>query len=1000
MSNKKLPVAEFREQIVSTVASNPVTVITAETGAGKSTQVPQYLLDEGYNIVVTQPRRLAARTVAERVAEEYGCEFGDIVGFRTAHDRQDSDNTRCLFVTDGLALVRELMGAGTHDCLILDEVHEWNLNIEVLVAWVKKQVARNPKFKVVLMSATLEAEKLASFFGGAPIIEVPGRTFPVEERKVGESLHDDIVELARQGRNVLVFQPGKAEIEETVRYLENLPDLDARVLPLHGGLTKEQQAACFKNYHQPKIVVSTNVAQTSVTIDDIIAVVDSGMERRVELVDGVEGLYLRPISLADAKQRRGRAGRTKPGIYIDHCPAKPEDRREFPMAEILRVRLDQTVLRLAMAGFDMEELRFFHQPNIAEIHEAKRALHALGCMDENGKVTEVGRAVSRLPVSVQYGRMIVEAEKLGVVGDVIKIAAILEQDGITARKVKLDDRWVEAKPLWLPLTNGEKESDALAQLNVYENAQSMSKSQMYESGVFVKDFYFAKERVRLLKKALERRVRHMDSTGKREDILRAVLAGMVDHLYKYNYGDYQNGDGVNRRINKDSVVSGGDWIVGKPFDLEINGRYGPFTINLVTMVTKADPMILAEVAPQLVTIEAGLSPRYSVDRGCVVSTTKTLFNGMVIKEEEVDDINHPEASAILDEQAWKEWKGPEILVPDFSLAGELPAEIPEIREEVYIKSRVDGRPLSAYGVVYHDSWSGWKSKWTRDRKEAESLHEQAEKKLAELRKQKAVRDCIERELDAVNRRREAIGLSPIKMRDSGFSHNGWSRDYTEEKWEKVLQETADKEAEAAAERARAEKEAKEARLIEEGAFTGFTGVWCRRSGSNQGDGWVIRPGGSFREHDSIDNPRPRYKSEGYKSWNVVRPDELAISWRKHTRASEHEFEVAHLPESLTAEQVKAMETLLEELEEAWDGATGLASGKKSPSVGEGWVNPETGESLTKGFRTSRQKREGSEASWTGKAGGVEEETNSVVYETGEVDFNNPFAALAALKGKL
>ncbi len=795
MSNNKLPVAGFRDQIISTVAENPVTIITAETGAGKSTQVPQYLLDEGYNIVVTQPRRLAARTVAERVAKEYGTRFGDLVGFRTAHDRQDSDKTRCLFVTDGLALVRELMGTGTHNCLVLDEVHEWNLNIEVLVAWVKRQVAGNPKFKVVLMSATLEAEALAEFFDGAPVIEVPGRTFPVEEREVTEemTMHETVAELARQGRNVLVFQPGKAEIGGTIEYLRSLADLDAEVLPLHGELTKEQQALCFRRYSRPKIVVSTNVAQTSVTIDDIDAVVDSGMERRIELVNGVEGLYLRPISLADAKQRRGRAGRVKPGVYYDFCPVKAEDRREFPMAEILRVRLDQTVLRLAIAGFDMEELRFFHQPDIAEIHEAKRALRALGCMDDEGRVTAIGRAVSRLPISVQYGRMIVEAEKLGVVGDVIKIAAILEQGGITARKIKVGDNWVDAKPYWSKLTDGEKESDAIAQLRVFENAQGMSKSQMYESGIFVKDYHFAKERIRLLRKALKHRVRSMDSTGNRADILKAVLAGMVEHLYKYNYGDYQNGDGVSRHLTRESVVGGGNWLVGKPFDLEIKTRWGTRILYLINMVTKADPMILAEVAPQLVTTEAGLSPRYDAERECVVSTTKTLFNGMVIKEEEVADPDHPEAPAILDEQAWKEWSRPELPVPNFSLVEELPAEIPAIREEVYATSRVDGCPLFAYGVVYYDSCYGWRSKWIRDREEAERLHERAEEMLAELRKEKKVRDRILREQDAVNRRREAVGLPPVKARETSFSHGGWSKDYTEENWNRVLEETERKE---------------------------------------------------------------------------------------------------------------------------------------------------------------------------------------------------------------
>jgi HrpA-like RNA helicase len=292
----------------------------------------------------------------------------------------------------------------------------------------KRQIEAGADFKVVLMSATLEADKLAAFFNGAPVIEVPGRLFPVEVKTPSMRLIDDVAALVSAGRNVLVFQPGKQEITETCAALERM-EVNAEILPLHGELSPEEQAKCFRHYGRPKVVVSTNVAQTSVTIDDIDAVVDSGMERRIELVEGVEGLYLKPISLADSKQRKGRAGRTKPGIYIDHCGAS--NRPDFSVAEIMRKRLDQTVLRLAIAGFDMEELEFFHQPEKSEIHDARQTLIGLGCMKADGSVTKIGKFVNRLPVSVQYARMLVEAERLGVVDDVLTVAAIMEMGGIT-----------------------------------------------------------------------------------------------------------------------------------------------------------------------------------------------------------------------------------------------------------------------------------------------------------------------------------------------------------------------------------------------------------------------------------------------------------------------------------------------------------------------------------------------------------------------------------------
>lgn len=638
MNGSKLPITAFRDQIVEAVRNNSVVVITAETGAGKSTQVPQYLLDEGYDLVVTQPRRLAARTVAERVAEEIGEEIGGTIGYRTAVDRSDSLATRCLFCTDGLALVRELMGQNK-GVLVLDEVHEWNENMEVLVAWAKRQIEAGVDFKVVLMSATLEAEKLATFFNGAPVISVPGRLFPVEIKQAGARLTDDVATLVAEGRNVLVFQPGKQEIEDTCSALKQM-QVSAEILPLHGQLTPEEQSRCFKHYGRPKVVVSTNVAQTSVTIDAIDAVVDSGMERRIELVDGVEGLYLKPISLADATQRKGRAGRTKPGIYIDHCGAS--SRPDFPVAEIMRKRLDQTVLRLAIAGFDMEAMEFFHQPAKSDIHDARQTLVGLGCMIADGSVTRIGKLVNRLPVSVQYARMLVEADKLGVVDDVLTVAAIMEMGGIT---VPPPSRNQPDRPDWRGMVPSENESDVMGQLAVWRLGESMSKDEMREKGISLRTYFRAKEVRRHLEQAV-RQYFKFGSTGRREDILKAVCAGMVDHLYKGSYGSYRNGESVDRELGSASLVRSAEWLVGKPFDLQIKTRRGMMTLKLIELASKVNPMWLTEIAPQLVEQKTGLNPRYAAEKDIVVSTTQVYFNGQMVKEEAVADGQHPDAAAV------------------------------------------------------------------------------------------------------------------------------------------------------------------------------------------------------------------------------------------------------------------------------------------------------------------------------------------------------------------
>lgn len=649
-----LPIAAFRPQIIDAVRKNRVVVITAETGAGKSTQVPQYLLAEGMDLVVTQPRRLAARTVSARVAFELGQRLGETVGVRTRDDDVQSSSTRCLFATDGLALVRELMGVGRHNCLVLDEVHEWNLNIEVLTAWAKLQLERGSTFKVVLMSATVEAQKLAEYFGGAPVIEVPGRMFPVEERDPGRDLAEDVTHLLKEGRNVLVFQPGKAEITKTISDLKGTGSfLNAEILPLHGELSPEEQAACFKRYARPKCVVATNVAQTSITIDDIDAVVDSGLEKRVELVSGVEGLYLKPISFADAKQRKGRAGRCKPGIYIDHCAA--DVRLEFPKAEILRTRLDQTVLRLAEAGIDAEELEFFHQPDRAAIHEAKRALKALGCMDADGQVTRKGQRVSKMPISVEMACMVIEAERLGVVDDVLTIAAILEIGEVNARAcLGHQQLGVKSCSCWRKHCPEEQESDVLAQLALFKAAGGMQKDDLRKEGVHAKAYFQAKDVRRHLAESLRGKVREFRSSGKREDILRAVCAGMVDHLYTFDYGEYRNGDGLSRKLNRDSVVEEATWLVGIPWDLEIETRYGRRVLRLIRQATKVKPEWLADVAPQLVEKKTGLNPHYDAQKDSVVSTTQVFFNGQMVKEETVMDPEHAMAADIF--AAWLAWR--------------------------------------------------------------------------------------------------------------------------------------------------------------------------------------------------------------------------------------------------------------------------------------------------------------------------------------------------------
>lgn len=631
-----LPIMDFHDEIME--CSAPYIIVEAETGSGKSTMVPQWYHERGLKVLVTEPLIETVIGTSEYVAELVGCQFGTTVGYRTAELRCDSQETKILYCTDGLALVRSLGGHGQFDVLVIDELHQWNTNQSTLEAWTWKflQEGTLPFKKVVVLSATIDSAELSRKRGNAPVFKVPGRQYPIEDRPKGMTLEGDVCKLVAEGFDVLVFQPGWAEIQKCMAVLEGL---NAEVIPFHSGqLDRSEKDRAYRAYARPKVVVSTNALETGRTLlpspGRKLAVVDSGEERRVELRDGVEVLALGPISKAQSKQRRGRTGRVGDGVYIDHCSGS---RPEYPTPEILRTRLDQTVLRLAVAGYDAAELPFFHEVDRTVITDAKRALRALGATEDDSSVTKIGRLMARLPVSVQYSRMIVEGERLGVVDDVIIIAAMLEVGGIRDR----GENW--------RYHTAEKESDLLAELDLWRVAQGKKGEDLREMGIFAKSYFKTRDAVKNLREVLRSHRVEFGSTGARQDILRACVAGMVDHLFHRTYGNmYKNGGNGDRQLARESVVSSGpEWVVGQPKDIEFKDRRGYKRIlNLVSFVSKVDPLWLAEVAPQLVKIETGLNPRYNVNQDSVVSMTRTIFNGQVIAEDQVPDPNHQKATEL------------------------------------------------------------------------------------------------------------------------------------------------------------------------------------------------------------------------------------------------------------------------------------------------------------------------------------------------------------------
>ncbi len=591
LGNKDLPVFAYRHEIARAVTENPITIIVAETGAGKSTQVPQFLLDEGYsNVYLTQPRRAAARNVFERIRSEVGLvrgehEAGSLISYRTAGERDGPDTAPVKVVTDGLHLMRELHNSGINerDVLIIDEVHEWNSNIEGMIAWVKKSIAQNPNLRVVVMSATMDAQGLANYFGEVceevpPIIEVPGRTFAVERREEpGSTVVEQALGCAKklydarlgddEPNGILIFEPGKREINDAIDEIRRgLPPEIAKVatiLPLHAKLSVAEQQAAFRKYKGLKIVVATDVAQTSLTIPDIKYVIDSGLQRRMELdKEGAQGLVLNPISQADCNQRAGRAGRVSDGVYIlTRLDTKAdfvnhEGREKYPMAEILRTDLVRNTLKFAAADINIALLDFYHPLSHEAVEQAQATLRAMGALDIDNSITELGKRMNEFPVCVTSARMMVEVGRYSeqTRAYMAAIVASKEAGGLPYFAYNVGKRWKG-------LTE-ETTSDMLAQLDIFIATQSMSEKEMKDGyDLDTHNVVRAREQYR----KIATKVRALQDTlppptpEEREDLKRCIITGLANSIYVHQgAGNYvQPGKSDNpRQISNRSVVHG------------------------------------------------------------------------------------------------------------------------------------------------------------------------------------------------------------------------------------------------------------------------------------------------------------------------------------------------------------------------------------------------------------------------------------------------------------
>lgn len=450
-----LPVSQKRDDIAQAIAHHQVVIVAGETGSGKTTQLPKICAELGrgkYGLIGhTQPRRLAARSVANRIAEEMETELGGFVGYKVRFTDQISDQTQIKLMTDGILLaeIQNDRFLNQYDTIIIDEAHERSLNIDFILGYLKQLLPRRPDLKVIITSATIDPERFSKHFSNAPIIEVSGRTYPVEvryrplagdddsesDRDQLEGIFQAVDELCDEGLgDILIFMNGEREIRDTADALSKRNLRDTEIVPLYARLSAGEQNKIFQPHAGRRIVLATNVAETSLTVPGIKYVIDPGTARisRYSYRTKVQRLPIEPVSQASANQRKGRCGRTEEGICIRlYSEEDFLSRPEFTDPEILRTNLASVILQMTALGLgDIEAFPFVEAPDKRNIQDGVRLLEELGAIndqikDPKKRLTESGKQLARLPIDPRLARMVLEASKLGCLKEVMIIASAL-----------------------------------------------------------------------------------------------------------------------------------------------------------------------------------------------------------------------------------------------------------------------------------------------------------------------------------------------------------------------------------------------------------------------------------------------------------------------------------------------------------------------------------------------------------------------------------------------
>ena len=670
---ESLPVSQRKAEIEKLLSEHQVIVVAGETGSGKTTQLPKMCLELGFGnlgtIGHTQPRRIAARSVAARIAEELQTELGDLVGYKVRFNDQISDNTQIKLMTDGILLaeIQTDRFLNQYSCLIIDEAHERSLNNDFILGYLKQLLPRRPDLKVIITSATIDVERFSKHFNNAPIIEVSGRTYPVEVRYRPVVEEDDqdqlqgilnaVDELQAEGRgDILIFMNGEREIRDTAEALQKQNLKHTEILPLFARLSAQEQNKIFHPSGLNRIVLATNVAETSLTVPGIKYVIDPGTARisRYSYRTKVQRLPIEPISQASANQRKGRCGRVSEGICIRlYSEEDFNNRPEFTDPEILRTNLASVILQMTALGLDdIEAFPFVDAPDKRHIQDGVKLLEELGAIQpkkyksrdgarlptrasestekkQGWELTPIGRQLAQLPVDPRLAKMLLSAVNFGCVYEVMIIVSALSIQDPRERPTDKQQASDEKHRRF-----ADKKSDFLAFLNLWnyvqEQQKALTKNQFRRQ--CQKDFlnYLRIREWQDIYQQIRLAVREMglpinSEKAEYQQIHTALLSGLLSHigLKEAEKQQYLGARNAHFAIFPNSVLfkKQPKWVMAAEL-VETSKLWG-------RMVAEIEPEWIEPLAEHL-TKKSYSEPRWSKSRGAVVADEKVSLYGVPI----------------------------------------------------------------------------------------------------------------------------------------------------------------------------------------------------------------------------------------------------------------------------------------------------------------------------------------------------------------------------------